>query len=145
VTRRRRVVAYVTRARGGRRELLVFEHAEYPDLGPQVPAGRLDPGEDLEAGLLRELGEEAGLTDVRIVRELEDFEAHYPSRYENHAFHVVLETEGRDEWEHVVTGDGDDAGLTFRYRWAAITPDLELFDRPHPRLTELAAEGSDPA
>ena len=137
MTLRRRVVAYVTRERGDRRELLVFEHAEYPDLGPQVPAGRLDAGEDLEAGLRRELEEEAGLVDVGIVRELEIFEAHYASRYENHAFHVVLEGEAPDEWDHVVTGDGDDAGLTFRYRWTPITPGLELFDRPHPRVHEL--------
>jgi 8-oxo-dGTP pyrophosphatase MutT (NUDIX family) len=136
--KRRRVVAYVTRVRDGRTELLVFEDPEHPYLGVQVPAGRLDPDEELEAGLLRELAEEAGLTNARIVRELPGFEDHYPSRYENHGFHVILEEEAPDEWEHVVRGTGDDAGLAFRYRWVPLEPDPRLFDRPHPRLRELA-------
>jgi 8-oxo-dGTP pyrophosphatase MutT (NUDIX family) len=136
--KRRRVVAYVTRVRDGRTELLVFEDPEHPYLGVQVPAGRLDPDEELEAGLLRELAEEAGLTNARIVRELPGFEDHYPSRYENHGFHVILEEGAPDEWEHVVRGTGDDAGLAFRYRWVPLEPDPRLFDRPHPRLRELA-------
>lgn len=136
--KRRRVVAYVTRVRDGRTELLVFEDPEHPHMGIQVPAGRLDPGEELEAGLLRELEEEAGLTNARIVRELLGFEAHYSSRYENHGFHVVLDGDAPDEWEHEVFGAGDDAGLVFRYRWAPITADLHLFGRPHPLLESLA-------
>ena len=136
--KRRRVVAYVTRMRDGRTELLVFDDPEHPYIGVQVPAGRLDAGEELEAGLLRELEEEAGLTKARIVQELPAFEDHYPSRYENHGFHVVLEEEAPDEWEHVVRGTGDDAGLAFRYRWVPLEPDPRLFDRAHPRLRELA-------
>lgn len=136
--KRRRVVAYVTRVRDGRTELLVFEDPEHPQIGVQVPAGRLDADEELEAALLRELDEEAGLTGVRVVRELPGFEDHYPSRYENHGFHVILEEEAPDEWEHVVRGTGDDAGLAFRYRWVPLEPDPRLFDRPHPRLRELA-------
>jgi 8-oxo-dGTP pyrophosphatase MutT (NUDIX family) len=136
--KRRRVVAYVTRARDGRTELLVFEDPKHPYLGLQLPAGRLDPGEELEAGLLRELEEEAGLTNAQIVRELPGFEAHYQSRYENHGFEVVLEGEAADEWEHVVLGQGDDAGLTFHFRWLTISPDLHLFGRPHPMLASLA-------
>jgi 8-oxo-dGTP diphosphatase len=137
VTRRQRVVAYVTRKRNGRTELLVFEDPEHPDLGVQVPAGRLDPDEELEAGLRREIAEEAGLTGVRIVGELPGFEDHYPSRYENHGFHVVLGEEAPDEWEHVVVGRGDDAGLVFRYRWVPIDSTLRLFGRVHPMLGEL--------
>jgi 8-oxo-dGTP diphosphatase len=138
MTPRRRVLAYVTRDRDGRRELLVFEDPKHPHIGVQVPAGRLNPGEELEAGLVRELEEEAGLTNVRIVRELPGFEEHYRSRYENHGFHVVLDGDAPDTWEHVVLGDGDDAGLTFQYRWLPIVPALRLFDRPHPRVAELA-------
>jgi 8-oxo-dGTP pyrophosphatase MutT (NUDIX family) len=136
--KRRRVVAYVTRVRDGRTELLVFEDPEHPYIGVQVPAGRLDAGEELEAGLLRELAEEAGLTNARIVRELPGFEDHYPSRYENHGFHLVLEGEAADEWEHVVLGQGDDAGLAFHFRWLPISADLHLFGRPHPVVADLA-------
>jgi 8-oxo-dGTP pyrophosphatase MutT (NUDIX family) len=137
LTRRRRVVGYVIRDGNERRELLVFEDPAHPHMGVQVPAGRLDSGEELEAGLLRELEEEAGLTNVRIVRELPGFEEHYPSRYENHGFEVVIEGDAPDEWDHVVGGEGDDAGLTFHYRWVPIARDLHLFGRPHPLLERL--------
>ncbi len=136
--RRRRVVAYVTRTRDGHTELLVFEDSDNPQVGVQVPAGRLDDGEGLEEGLLRELAEETGLESARVVRELPGFEQHYPSRYENHAFQVVVDADAPDIWEHVVYGEGDDAGLVFRFRWVPIAADLHLFGRPHPLLERLA-------
>jgi 8-oxo-dGTP pyrophosphatase MutT (NUDIX family) len=107
-------------------------------MGVQVPAGRLDPHEGLEEGLARELAEETGLSQVRVLRELPGFEEHYPSRYENHGFHVVLEGDAPDRWEHVVRGDGDDAGLVFRFRWVPVDAELHLFGRPHPLLRSLA-------
>lgn len=109
-------------------------------MGVQVPAGRLEPDEELETGLMRELAEETGLKEqqLRIVRELPGFEEHYPSRYENHGFHVALEGNAPDRWEHVVHGDGDDAGLVFRFRWMPIDAELHLFGRTHPLLDTLA-------
>ena len=136
--KRRRVVAYVTRVRDGHTELLVFEDPKHPRTGTQVPAGRLEPEEELEAGVLREIAEETGLEDVRIVRELAGFEEHYPSRYENHGFQLVVESEAPDKWEHVVYGHGDDAGLVFRFRWVPIWTEPQLFGRPHPFLKRLA-------
>ena len=136
--KRRRVVAYVTRVRDGQTELLVFEDPKHPDTGTQVPAGRLEPDEELEAGVLREIAEETGLEEVRIVRELAGFEEHYPSRYENHGFQLVVESQAPGEWEHVVYGHGDDAGLLFRFRWVPIGTELQLFGRPHPSLERLA-------
>jgi 8-oxo-dGTP pyrophosphatase MutT (NUDIX family) len=59
--RRQRVLACVTRQRAARVELLVFEAPRHAEIGIQVPAGRLDPGETLESCLRRELVEEAGL------------------------------------------------------------------------------------
>ena len=123
------MLAYVTRERDGRAELLVFDQRDDPGAGTQVPAGRLDPGEALEEGLRRELYEEAGLERVRIVRELPvhgDWVARSP--YENHAFEIRVDgDEPPDTWEHVVLGDGDDAGLVFVYRWAPVEPDLRLW------------------
>ena len=133
-----RVIAYVTRERGGRKELLVFDHRDSPEAGTQVPAGRLDDGESLEAGLRRELHEEAGLGDVRIVRELElPPDLGHGVGYENHAFEVELTSEAPDAWEHVVLGDGDDAGYVFVYRWEPVRAELELFDRRDPVLEHL--------
>ncbi len=123
------MLAYVTRERNGRTELLVFDHRDHPEAGTQVPAGRLDPGESREQGLMRELHEEAGIERARIVRELPvlgEWVARSP--YDDHAFEVrAHDPSPADTWEHVVHGDGDDAGLVFRYRWVAVEPGLELW------------------
>ena len=124
---RQRVLAYVTRERGGRIELLVFDQRGDPEAGTQVPAGRVDRGETLEDGLVRELHEEAGLDGVRIVRELPILGAWADtSPYENHAYEVRAEEPTPDRWDHVVHGYGDDAGLVFEYRWVAVDSELEL-------------------
>lgn len=124
---RQRVVAYVTRARDGRTELLTIEAEKYPEEGVQVPAGRIDYWESLEDGLRRELAEETGLTDARIVRELPDFECTYQTFSHNHAFHLVTEEETPDAWEHRVQGKGADSGLVYLCRWLPLTPDLRLW------------------
>jgi 8-oxo-dGTP pyrophosphatase MutT (NUDIX family) len=133
------VLAYITRERDGRRELLVFDQPHNPERGTQVPAGRLEQGEQLVPGLLREVEEEAGLSDVRVVRKLGTYaagELPHGSRYTNHAYE--LEAPGApDAWEHVVVGEGDDAGLGFRYRWEPLTPELVLWGSPDPILREL--------
>ncbi len=135
------MVAYVTRENAGRRELLVFDDPRHPGMGVQLPAGRLDRGEHPEAGLSRELEEETGLRGARIVRLLagpDDFDRTFGrSRYANHAFHVQVEHETPDEWEHVVTGRGGDAGLVFRCRWLELQPDLRLFKRGDALLARL--------
>lgn len=60
------------------------------------------------------------------------------TRYENHAFEVRMDgEEAADTWEHVVHGDGDDAGLVFRYRWEPVRSDLMLFNRIDPLLENL--------
>ncbi|MBA3246305.1 MAG: NUDIX domain-containing protein [Actinobacteria bacterium] len=47
---RHRVVVYVERDH----YLLVFEHRDHPDSGTQVPAGGLEPGEDVRDAAVRE-------------------------------------------------------------------------------------------
>lgn len=134
---RQRVVAYVTRERDGRTELLTIEHKEMPEAGIQVPAGRVDPGEDLEQAVLREVAEETGLDNLRLVRKLPEFEAEYENPHESHAFHLVAETETPDTWEHEVHGEGSDAGLVYVCRWLPLTPDLRLWNGRDPMLRHL--------
>ena len=134
---RRRVVAYVTRAREGRTELLTIEAEQFPEEGIQVPAGRLEHGETLEEGLRRELAEETGMTQTHIVGELPDFESTYSNFCENHAFHVVAEEETPALWRHEVRGNGADAGLTHVCRWLPLTPDLHLWNGVDPMLEKL--------
>lgn len=137
---RDRVVAYVTRERQGRKELLVFDELDYPHAGTQVPAGRVDPGESLEETLLRELDEEAGLVDVSILRKIGTFEPGtlpHGVHHLNHAYEVAAPS-APDAWEHIVHGDGDDAGLTFVYRWVPLDPEPELWaSKKDPVLASL--------
>lgn len=55
----RKVIAYITRGRGGETRLLVFEHVDNPDAGVQVPKGTVEPGETLENAARREVREES--------------------------------------------------------------------------------------
>jgi hypothetical protein len=56
--------------------------------------------------------------------------------YTNHAYE--LEAPGApDAWVHVVTGDGDDAGYAFVYRWEPLTPELPLWRGSDPVLAIL--------
>jgi ADP-ribose pyrophosphatase YjhB (NUDIX family) len=134
---RRRLVAYVTRERDGRTELLTIEAELYPEEGVQVPAGRIEPGETLEEGLRRELAEETGLTRVRVVRELPDFECTYETFYENHAFHLEAEEETPQAWRHRIHGEGVDSGLVHLCRWVELTRDLKLWNEGDPMLRHL--------
>lgn len=140
---RQRVVAYVTRERHGRTELLTIGVRDVPELGAEAPAGRLDLGESLEEGLRRELKEETGLVGVRIVRELPDFEAMYQTFCENHAFHLVAEEETPDAWEHQVLSEGADSGMVHVCRWVPLTPELRLWrNEGDPMLRHLPMEGA---
>ena len=134
---RQRVVAYVTREREGRTELLTIEHEHMPEAGIQVPAGRVDHDEDLEQAVHREVAEETGLTGTRLVRKLPEFEAEYESLHESHAFHLTAETETPNTWEHEVHGDGSDAGLVYVCCWLPLTPELRLWNGRDPMLRHL--------
>lgn len=64
-----KVAAFITRdpeRDPGRRELLVFDHSN-PLAGTQVPAGTVEPGEELAVAALREAREESGLEGLLLV------------------------------------------------------------------------------
>ena len=123
-----KVLAYVLR-RGpdGRRQLLVFDHRDYPDAGTQVPAGTVEPGEAIEAALWRELLEESGLAagDLRLMGKLA---AHTDAArgQQRHVFQLSAAGPLPDRWRHRVGGEGEDNGLHFDYYWLDLTPDLRL-------------------
>jgi NADH pyrophosphatase NudC (nudix superfamily) len=56
-----KVLAYITRHQNGLKQLLVFEHRDFPEAGVQVPPGTVEPGEPVESALFREVYEESGL------------------------------------------------------------------------------------
>jgi ADP-ribose pyrophosphatase YjhB (NUDIX family) len=116
----RKAYAYVTREADRASAVLVFRHRDYPEAGIQVPRGTVDLDEDPAATVVREVCEECGLCDARLIRLLaRDMEAQPDDpawNWERAFFHLVAPG-APDEWEHTVTGDGEDNGLVFSFFW----------------------------
>lgn len=122
-----KVLAYLLRWRLGRRQVLVFEHRDYPDAGLQVPAGTVEPGEAIEAALWREIREECGLEPERLgaARRLTGaYEAEWDQQ--RHVFAIEAGDALPDRWTHTVGGRGEDKGMVFNYYWLDVTPSLRL-------------------
>ncbi len=121
---RLRVVVSVTRVVDGRVELLVFDHWDVPDAGTQVPAGGVHTGERVDAAARREVREETGVDDVRVVGVL-GVQQHPHPRTGDPRVSVVLHAETGhrpDAWAHTVGGDprDEDQGLVFACRFTTV-------------------------
>ena len=98
--RTEKVVCYLVRDC----RLLVFRHVDWPweEVGIQVPAGTIEPGESPETAAVRETREETGLDRVTVVRKLGESEYDVrPYRDEVHHRHFFLlrvEGEVADRW-----------------------------------------------
>ncbi|MEV7680620.1 NUDIX domain-containing protein [Streptomyces sp. NPDC088341] len=114
-----KVLVYVVR--DGR--LLVFRHTDYPyeEVGIQVPAGSIRPGETPEAAALREAREETGLSDFKIVRKLGETEYDIsPYRFEiqrRHVFHLELTEPTPERWMSQEDHDGEQEPTHFECFW----------------------------
>lgn len=62
-----KVVAFIVRKKDIDHQLLIFKH---PANGYQLPAGTVEENESLENALLREITEETGLKNVKIIKKL---------------------------------------------------------------------------
>lgn len=127
-----KVMAYITCKRGGREQLLVFRHRDYPEAGIQVPAGSIEEGESIEAALWREVEEESGLTGLELVRKIGTFDYVHPytgNLHVRHVFHLRAPEDTPDEWEWIETSGGavpDDEGFVFQFYWVDLDGELHL-------------------
>lgn len=121
-----KVVGYVIREKNNKFELLVFDHdKKYSEAGTQVPAGTVDKNENFESALLREIYEEAGITDLSIKSKIDQYSFYREIQNchnRRHVYCIVSKNELPDAWIHQVTGDGVDKNLNFHYYWI----DLEI-------------------
>jgi putative (di)nucleoside polyphosphate hydrolase len=119
-----KVCAYITR---DDRELLTFEGDGHDGL--QIPKGTVDPGESLREALHREVEEESGLTALQSVRHVRSDvwvrRLSPPKLYQRHFFHARVDDD-RDEWTHIVTGEGEERGKPFEYAWQQLPADREF-------------------
>ncbi len=105
--------------------ILAMESPEEP--GYETPRGKIEDGETIVEGALRELREESGhvprtpLERLAVVRWRDE---------EQHFFVGLAEGGLPDRFDHVVTGEGGDNGMTCRYSW------IDLDDRANMRLVQ---------
>jgi 8-oxo-dGTP pyrophosphatase MutT (NUDIX family) len=121
-------------------ELLLFEHPDCEESPIQIPGGGVELGESIEAALHREIHEETGLTNLTIVRKLEIAEHCWLDTKvttRRHCFILEASSVTRDRWEHIVHGNGIDAGFRFSYFWHrpainfTLPDELRAFMTPH--------------
>jgi 8-oxo-dGTP pyrophosphatase MutT (NUDIX family) len=131
-----KVFAYITH--GDR--LLVFSHPHAPEAGIQVPAGTVEPGEPVEAAVLREAWEETGLPGLTLarflgeqVRAMADFgrdEIHH--RY---FYHLVCGGDPPATWEHWEGHAADGSGVhLFAFCWARLPDEVPELIADHGAL-----------
>lgn len=138
---RARVACFVLLA--GR--LLVFEHADVPAAGTQVPAGGIEAGESVAAAAMREVAEETGVS-ARFEAVLGYVDGTHPGTgTPERTACVRLSVPGLDAtaigrpWPHRVGGEGVDAGMTFRCRWARRPVALIEGQAEQSKLLEVAS------
>lgn len=118
-----KAIAYVTHAS----RLLVFEHADFPEAGIQVPAGTVEDGEDPTTAVLREAFEETGLSGLTLNAFLGsdrvDMRRHGRDEiHERHFFHLRAPVDVPLRWRHLEMDASDGSGpLRFDFYWVALT------------------------
>ena len=119
-----KVVAYITRKTNGYIELLVFEHdKQWSEAGLQVPAGTVDKSEDVEAAVFREIEEEVGLRNLKLISKIDEYYMYRNTHEQFNRRHIYhLEATGciSDRWTHRVSGGGLDDGMHFHCFWLPI-------------------------
>lgn len=117
-----KVLVYVVRDG----KLLVFRHTDYSyeEVGIQVPAGSIRPGEAPEDAALREAREETGLTEFKIVSKLGEFTYDItPYRWEiqtRHVFHLELSEPAPQRWDSQEDHDGHGEPTRFECFWVPL-------------------------
>ncbi len=126
--------------------LLVFRHPDFPEAGIQVPAGTIEPGEEPEAGALREAFEETGLSGLALVaflgeqmRDVTPFgkdELHH--RY---FFHLRCEGTPPQTWRHweEFPSDGSER-VAFDFFWAPLPDGVPPLIAGHDALLPILIE-----
>ncbi len=111
---------FIRHSPNGNAELLVFTA---PDGTLRFPGGTVDEGEKLITGLHRELREETGINDFKVLRELGVHHYYKPDVHkhvERHDYLLQTAESLPDEFSFTVQSHDKDNGMVFDYRWVGI-------------------------
>ncbi len=132
---KRKVSAFIIReTANGKYQVLVHKCLNDAIQFFRVPGGGVDQQEEATAAARREIKEEAGLENVKYISSLgstiyyKEFIQSYIQRYD---LLFLVDGHTPDNWEHCVTGNGDDKGEIYSYEWIDIQQ-LHVLD---PELT----------
>lgn len=120
---KKKVIAYILREKGGVTEILLHQHKDFPEAGFQVPAGTIEKNESEVEALLRETFEESGLSEFKEIKKIGecDFQNDEKNEMHHRSFYLLqVEKNMPDIFEHIVSGNGEDADLVFLYEWRDI-------------------------
>jgi ADP-ribose pyrophosphatase YjhB (NUDIX family) len=121
-----KVVAYITKDT----KLLVFDHADFPEAGTQVPAGTIEDGETPTFAVMREVVEETGLNKLYL-RDFLGMQTLVLEKPEGkmainrHYYHFEVPDDVPDTWAHYETKPSDGALdlILFNFRWIDFSKD----------------------
>lgn len=107
---------YITREHEGQIQVLVFEQ-NTTGAGIQIPKGTVEEGETPLEGVIREMVEETGLTNL-VVKGLiaQDYAEHYSGALQKRYFFHLTSNEVRHTWQHNPTGLNE-GNLQFTFYW----------------------------
>lgn len=136
-----KVFAYITHE--GR--LLVFDHVDFPEDAPQVPAGKRSEDEDPGDAVLREAWEETGLDGLTIASFLGEIDFSWPGDdrvFRRRFYHLVCPDSPGERWQHYEAhpSEGAPDPILFELYWVDLPDGVpELAPGHDPFLQQLIA------
>ena len=132
-----KVFAYITH--GSR--LLVFDHVDFPDDAPQVPAGTRPEDEDPEAAVLREAWEETGLEGLKVEKYLGEIDFSWEGAdkvFRRRFYHLVCGGSPPERWQHYEEhpSEGPTDPILFELYWVDLPNDVPDLSPGHDAFLE---------
>jgi hypothetical protein len=142
---RKRLFAFIIRDGAVGKELLMFDHLGYPEVGLQIPGGTIEDNESVENSIPRIVRMESGIDNVSILANLDP--VHVPN-WELEAYPYLLTPTSSypDYWDFPTTHFHDKEAkernepMIFCYAWMGLPLLRKLEDHQMDWLEELLAK-----